>query len=183
MLWGWSRIEGAGGGGGGVVADAHVQPEAAQRGELGDEAADVGVALDGLRAAACGVAAAGVQTGGQGGDLLVEGVGDGGEVAFVGGDVRRVSLVGEVIGEGEDAGCLGGHGDSVRPHRGLAARPPTSYNLRRGGVSGRNLVAWRLPDRRCASQWLAPTLVVNDALDIDRPDGHGLRVVTGSILV
>ncbi len=82
----------------GVVADAHVQPEPAQRGELGDQAPDVGVALDGLRAAAGRVAAAGVQTGGQQSDLLVEGVGDGGEVALVVDDVRRVSLVGEVIG-------------------------------------------------------------------------------------
>lgn len=127
-----ARVGGVGHGPG-VVPDAHVQPEPAQRGELGDQAADVGVALDGLRAAACGVAAAGVQTGGQERDLLVEGAGGGGEVALVVGDVRRVGLVAEVVGEGEDAGCLGGHGASVRPHRGLAARPPTSYNSRRGG--------------------------------------------------
>ena len=117
------------------MADAHVQPEPAQRGELGDQAADVGVALDGLRAAAGRVAAAGVQAVGQVGEFPVEGVGDGGEVTLVVGDVRRVGLVGEVVGEGEDAGCLGGHCASVRPHRGLAARPTTSYNLRRGRLA------------------------------------------------
>ena len=112
------------------MPDAHVQPEAAQRGELGDQAADVGVAINGLRAAPGRIAATGVQAGGERGDLVLEGVGDRGEVTVVGADQRRIGLVVQVVWKGEGGGVLAGHRASVRPHPGLAASPPTSYTLK-----------------------------------------------------
>src|SRR5699024_6713203 len=117
---------------------------------LGGEAADVGVALDRLRAATGGVAAARVQARGEVMDRGFEGVGDRGEVLLVGGDQRRGGLVGEVVGEGENGVARGGrcgrHRAIVRPYPGLAARPPTSYKVKEGsGISRRGSNVGHVP--------------------------------------
>ena len=125
-------VHGIGLGRRGEVPDAQVEAEAAERGQLGGHPADIGVAFDRLRAGAGRVAAARVQSCGQAGDLLRERAGEGGEVPLVGGDERRIGLGRAVVGEGENAGVAGEHRASVHPHRGLAARPPTSYKLRVG---------------------------------------------------
>ncbi|MGN7157481.1 hypothetical protein ACTHRK_15435 [Dietzia cercidiphylli] len=125
-----AHVDRIGAPGEGDVPDAQVQPEGPQGGEFGDEAADVRIAVDGLGAGTGRVAATGAQAGRQVGDPLREAVRDRRELLFVGGDQGRIGLAPKVVGESENAGRQGWHRASVRPHRGLAARPPTSYILK-----------------------------------------------------
>ena len=60
--------------------------------------------LSRLLAAAAGGSAFGVEAFRELGDLLLEAVGDGGEVLLVAGDQARVGLGGEGVGKGESAG-------------------------------------------------------------------------------
>ena len=132
------------------MAEAQVEPVAAQGAQAGGEPVDLLVAVQRGLAVAAGRPARGVEAVGQLGGRLRQGLGDRREVLRRRGDEGRVGLGRQAVRKVEGAGRLGVHVVSSVPssgvgqrfcgmHRGLAARPRVRYTLE---VEGRPVASF-----------------------------------------
>lgn len=104
-----SDVQGLGVVGTDHVSKTQVQAEAVQGAQPARQPVDLLVAVHRLPAEAAGVAALGVETGGEFGDRLLEALRDRREVLLVAGDQLRVGFGGQPVGKVERAGGRGGH--------------------------------------------------------------------------